>query len=1446
MKNSVRRITAMFLAVSLMAASGSLDYKTPYVYAEEGTEAVAASDEAAPAPETQAPTEAPQPETQPPTEAPQPETQPPTEAPAPETQPPTEVPQTDAQPQETPQQPAESEKKQTELVEEPEEVKMTRTVTGKKGSGVFTIKLPKDKKVPETATLTIEATKRKNDQKNLSKIEGFLNHRAQEFSGGRFYTLHLYDGAEELRIPKGTNVDYSNDEGRTIGIEPYRQSEVHILDISGASASEISAETSLSSDGMAVKKASFKTTGDFSAFAIVGSKNRENGGKSVLQKDLLKKLEDIAQYTILAETYKGDAKEGVRTADTDAQDGSEKAKSVGDLLKDLSDYTLELGDALNSNDVVFANLYTDENGKFRTDYDNLQNPLKEVMTQDNRIDVTDRTVVVNLIASDPNTGTLELPKIDSALTKDGKLQAVSDKENSEMAGRVIFNVAAIGTGTEGTFKLVPYEGKIVLKDTAVGNYFAPKAEITFEKELTGGVYAKSVTTKKKVTAATLPVEKKEEKQSETAPSAQEEAPAETAAEVEKAIAGAGIETEAVAETETETEIETETETETVTEIETEAETETESEEEQLLMAAADDSKGLAGGAEKETVMVSKKADSGAMLEGAELALYNTKELKPEGGEPIPAGTELCIWESTTENPKDISAWILPDGKYVIRETKTPKDYAKAWDRTYEPETDAETKEIKPASLTMADKAVNTQSADEFPQIAVQDSTDDSGSFLKDIQISIEKTVITTVTDSSGEVIDKKEEKGEGAAFTSEEAYTTIDLASLYTEVVKPTTEGGNTTSVTVTLKIKETSLASGYRYNSVNETEITAAWDEEAGAAKADYTQSEKDGIAKYNDDTDTWQLTFTQKEVEPFTVVSYKKDTTEIVGGTAFTLTGTSGKVLTPGTDYEVQNATVSGNTVSITNKAAVIKLTNEDEIKALSSDTKKYLSVGWVTIPSDYSVSSYIPEPPTLDFKTTESVVYLEKKTVVGTITISSKVRVLSDEKTSNPTNKTETYTFTLFKEDGVTEVSKKTLNISTYNYKASSTVSFDNLKEGVYYLRETDTTEEKERKPAKIKYAHTYLDTDGKWKKASGTQSGNGIKITVQMNDPSSQGATVVDAHKVDFTNIYNQADTLKGSFKIKVRVVDEDNKETPVTLTAGFTVKWTAGGKNWAVNPKPSLSLKDAASVTSKKYTIPFPAGEQPVNVKVRMVSLTDENGNNVAGKYTLVDNEEYTKLNSYQKTIDITKYPTKDGKEGLVTFTLKKAPTKQSVAQLSLTKRVTYQNVPMRVNATYYLGIFTDPAHKKLLFKKALSLRNASSRTSTLKINLYKLKNKSHSITLYFAETDSKGNVVSGGSLSMNSVTLSPTKAEASVVLTNDIIKGSKAARRLTDPNSGFAGDRSALAEAQALTNSDSKSSKKTGDDSPIGRNVALALTSGGLALILAAVLVLRRRRKRRR
>ena len=331
------------------------------------------------------------------------------------------------------------------------------------------------------------------------------------------------------------------------------------------------------------------------------------------------------------------------------------------------------------------------------------------------------------------------------------------------------------------------------------------------------------------------------------------------------------------------------------------------------------------------------------------------------------------------------------------------------------------------------------------------------------------------------------------------------------------------------------------------------------------------------------------------------------------------------------------------------------------------------------------------------------------------------------------------------------------------------------------------------------------------------------------------------------MYSASDTSSGSFKVKVRVVDGNNKDLGVTLTAGYTVKWSTNGKNWKINPQPTLVLNNASSAISKKYTIPFPADDKNVSIKVKLVSLTDENGNNVLGQYTLVDDNNYTRLSSYQKTISLVNGVT----DGLVTFTLKKGSSSQETAQLTLTKAVTYQKVPMRVNATYYLGIFTDPAHTKLLFKKALSLSNASSRTSTLKINLYKLKNSSHSITLYFAETDSKGKVVSGGaktgyniSLSRDSVTLSPTNAEASVVLTNDIIKGSKTEKRLTNPGSGFAGDRSALAEAQDLANSESLTGKKTGDETPIKPYVLAALISAALVLALAVAVLLRRRRRR--
>ena len=131
----------------------------------------------------------------------------------------------------------------------------------------------------------------------------------------------------------------------------------------------------------------------------------------------------------------------------------------------------------------------------------------------------------------------------------------------------------------------------------------------------------------------------------------------------------------------------------------------------------------------------------------------------------------------------------------------------------------------------------------------------------------------------------------------------------------------------------------------------------------------------------------------------------------------------------------------------------------------------------------------------------------------------------------------------------------------------------------------------------------------------------------------------------------------------------------------------------------------------------------------------------------------------------------------------KVQTEKEIAELKITKAVTYKKTPIRVNGTYYIGIFEDAGHKKLLYKKAMSLSNASSMTSTLKINLYKLA-EPHTITLYFAETDKNGKVVKSGeksgydiSIDHDSITLSPTNADASVTVTNNVRQGSVAAVR---------------------------------------------------------------------
>ena len=219
---------------------------------------------------------------------------------------------------------------------------------------------------------------------------------------------------------------------------------------------------------------------------------------------------------------------------------------------------------------------------------------------------------------------------------------------------------------------------------------------------------------------------------------------------------------------------------------------------------------------------------------------------------------------------------------------------------------------------------------------------------------------------------------------------------------------------------------------------------------------------------------------------------------------------------------------------------------------------------------------------------------------------------------------------------------------------------------------------------------------------------------------------------------------------------------------------------------------------------------------------------------------------------------------LLTITNQEVGEKESEeageATLTLTKKVTYKGSPMRVNAAYYIGIFKSREIKKenLLGTvstsvRALALRNSSQESSKpMTVRLDKVA--THEVTLYFAETDREGNPVTSGTstgynISINGqsgnvakVTLNAKNPKAEVVVTNDIISGGAQEQRLLNSSSGFAGDRTALAEAQEISNDATAGvASRTGDDTPI--LPLLGILGGSAAVILLAVLILRRRRK---
>ncbi|MGO5291220.1 hypothetical protein ACTQ1N_03430 [Porcincola sp. LCP21S3_C12] len=416
------------------------------------------------------------------------------------------------------------------------------------------------------------------------------------------------------------------------------------------------------------------------------------------------------------------------------------------------------------------------------------------------------------------------------------------------------------------------------------------------------------------------------------------------------------------------------------------------------------------------------------------------------------------------------------------------------------------------------------------------------------------------------------------------------------------------------------------------------------------------------------------------------------------------------------------------------------------------------------------------------------------------------------------------------------------------ARFTVPVDALHGTTYYVFEVDAEGRSVKNNSDMKIQIQGGDRDG----------GNGAAVTMKALALDGYGAgtgkTYVVADKTIrlqtfYTEAYYNAHRSEfmsnGTFDIQLRVVDASGNELPVdNLVAEFRVR-TRDGK-LALKNNQKITLKNTSVGERKNISFPVPIDTGKQAMGVTLMSIRTTAGVSLAKDYTLLTasyDGNFSKVGS--RTGERTFTINADAEnQGPVVFVLRKNETNEK-ASLTLTKSVMYKKTPIRVNATYYIGIFADAAHTKLLFKKAMSLKDASSMSDTLKVNINSQKGRT--ITLYFAETDRNGKVVESGkktgyniSISSPQVTLSQSNMNANVTVTNEILDGSRAAERLTDPDSGFAGDSAALADAQALASSSNLNSK-TGDDSPLTRYVLLLVIAG--AGVAAGLYLALRRRK---
>ena len=682
----------------------------------------------------------------------------------------------------------------------------------------------------------------------------------------------------------------------------------------------------------------------------------------------------------------------------------------------------------------------------------------------------------------------------------------------------------------------------------------------------------------------------------------------------------------------------------------------------------------------------------------------------------------------------------------------------------------------------------------------------------------------------------------GAAFTIDAEKADQQTAgNVTTFTVVPADESAfralvDKTADSATLKVTESTVPAGYLAPKTAMT-LKAALNEDGTLSL-----SSSDGMQQGSDENN-WEAHFAHN-VKKLTVNVQAEDYNNKKGLPAtFRLMDANGNWITK--NGSVVELTSTGSAVqAVLTAAECPQLKSAFDASSMSvtvvqmTTAENYIIVGSAKV--DVPVSAADWDAAASSGNVTKNVVFRNRTTETTDTLRVRKEWYVGDNKRIYNTKDAQTFYVALFSDSARTNRISGIYKVTASAGSPYKNYNITNLPARSYYVGEVDAEGNLIRTSASGSQMYvTYSSTNGGVNIRSTTATTR--TVTLKNHYPSLPD----NAQYVALIGIRKQ-----------VTKVGEDKKEA-IDESFGGTIKVRVTYKNDGKTYKQEKSITVAKGTSSYK-AVYIPLGTASGDKKVNVYEVIDNKAYTNGATVTLAGSSYDVKITEGSNTEGVSAITVRSDQSSapLVTvtntYTEKKEDPEKTQAELKLTKKVTYKGNAMRVNSGYYIGIFDDAALTKLRYKRPLALKNASEATASLKINLYKLK--SRQVTFYFAEVDKNGKIVESGTktgynISQNkkSITLNEDNMEDEVIVTNDIVAGSKREKALTDPRSGFAGDASAVAEAREIERTgNSSASTATGNNIPIGPVVALLVVSLLLIIGLTIGIILYRKKSRNR